>query len=243
MTLTPGQWAFAVVAAFIVGVSKTGVGGLGMLAVILFAQIMPAKQATGVVLPLLCFGDLVAVGSYRQHAKWTHLWRVFPWAAAGVVVGYFALGRMSEREAKVTVAVIVLTLVTAQIIRRRMHGHETEHGAWFAPTIGILAGFTTLVANASGPLMAVYLLAMGLPKMDYMGTAAVFFMLINLFKVPFMVSLGLINTDSFTLNLRLAAAVFAGTLVGRKLLTKIDQRLFENLALGLAAAAGVRLLF
>ena len=107
----------------------------------------------------------------------------------------------------------------------------------------MLAGFTTLVANAAGPLMVIYLLAMRLPKMEYVGTAAVFFFLLNLFKVPFMVNLGLINAASFSFNLMLAPAVIVGALVGRVILKRIDQKLFENLALGLAAAAGLRLLF
>jgi uncharacterized protein len=114
---------------------------------------------------------------------------------------------------------------------------------WFAPLIGMLAGFTTLVANAAGPLMVIYLLAMRLPKMEYVGTGAVFFLLMNLFKVPFMLNLGLINIGSFSLNLLLAPAVFAGAFLGRKILGKINQQLFENLALSLSAVAGIRLLF
>ncbi|HVS53730.1 MAG TPA: sulfite exporter TauE/SafE family protein [Opitutaceae bacterium] len=243
MNLTPAQWAVAILAALIVGVSKTGIGGLGMLAVVLFAQIMPPKQATGAVLPLLCFGDLVAVASYRQHAKWSHLWKLFPWAALGVVAGYFALGRISEHGARVLIGAIVVGLVTLHLARRKMFGHEAEHGAWFAPTIGVLAGFTTLVANAAGPLMTIYLLAMRLPKMDFVGTGAVFFMLLNWFKVPFMVNLGLINAQSFTLNLWLAPVVFFGTWIGRKILVKMNQRVFENIALLLGAAAGAKLFF
>ena len=91
--------------------------------------------------------------------------------------------------------------------------------------------------------MAIYLLAMRLPKMEYVGTAAVFFMLLNWFKVPFMAHLGLINAESFKLNLLLAPAVLVGALVGKKILAKLNQKLFENLALGLSAAAGLRLLF
>jgi uncharacterized protein len=234
----PWDWALAVVAALFVGVSKTGIGGLGMLSVVIFAQLMPAKQATGVVLPLLCFGDIVAVASYRQHAKWQHLWRLFPWAGAGVIAGYFALSRIDERQARLLIGGIVLALVAMHLIRRRGKLHETGHGPWFAPTIGVLAGFTTLVANAAGPLMAVYLLAMRLPKMDFVGTSAVFFLLLNLFKVPFMIDLELINRESFTLNLWLAPAVFAGTWFGRKLLVRIDQRAFENIALALSAWRG-----
>ena len=81
------QWAFAIGAALLVGISKTGIGGLGMLSVVIFAQIMPAKQATGMVLPLLCFGDIVGASVYRRHAKWPHIWRLFPWTAAGVLIG------------------------------------------------------------------------------------------------------------------------------------------------------------
>jgi uncharacterized protein len=237
------QWALAIVGALLVGISKTGIAGLGMLFVVIFAQIMPAKQATGIVLPLLICGDLIAVASYRQHTQWQFLWKLFPWTALGVVIGFFALGRIDDHQARILIGVIILVLLAVHLLRRRGAVKEAgEHGWWFAPTIGVLAGFTTLVANAAGPLMVIYLLAMRLPKMEFVGTGAVFFMLLNLFKVPFMVNLGLINGESIVLNLWLAPAVFLGAFIGRKILVKIDQRLFENLALILSAVAGLKLL-
>jgi uncharacterized membrane protein YfcA len=257
------QWALAVVGAVLVGVSKTGIAGLGMLFVVIFAQIMPAKQATGVVLPLLLCGDVVAVASYRRHTQWRFLWRLFPWTGAGVVIGYFALGRIDDRQARLLIGVIVLALLAVHVARRvgwgkgegrrekgegrrekePSEGDTAEHGWWFAPTIGVLAGFTTLVANAAGPLMVIYLLAMRLPKLEFVGTGAVFFLLLNLFKVPFIANLGLINGGSLALNLWLVPAVLAGTWLGRRILVRIDQRLFENLALGLSALAGLKMLF
>jgi uncharacterized membrane protein YfcA len=243
MQFEPWQWALFVVAGLLVGVAKTGVAGLGMLSVAIFSHIMPAKQATGIVLPLLCMADIVAVLSYRQHANWRHLWHLFPYTAAGVLLGYFAMDRIDNREASLLIGVIIMSLVAVHLWRRWRGGHEAEHGAWFAPVIGVLAGFTTLVANAAGPLMAIYFLAMRLPKMEYVGTAAVFFLLMNLFKVPFMVHLDLINSTSFQLNVALAPAVLVGTLVGRRLLAHINQQMFENLALGLSALAGAKLLF
>lgn len=242
MNLQPSHLLLAILAAFLVGVAKTGIGGLGMLTVVLFAQIMPAKQATGMVLPLLCFGDLFAVASYRQHAKWSYCWKLFPWTAAGVVAGYFALGRLNEHQTRTLIGSIVLCLVGLHFARRRFYGHEAEHGAWFAPAIGVLAGFTTLVANAAGPFMAIYFLAMRLPKMDFVGTGAVFFLLLNLFKLPFMINLGLVTKESFTLNLLLAPAVVVGALIGRTILQRIEQRVFENLALAMSAVAGLKLL-
>ena len=241
MTLQGWEWALAILAALVVGISKAGIGGLGLLAVVIFAMIMPAKQATGMVLPLLCFGDIVAAASYRQHASWHHIRRLFPWTAAGVVIGYLAFDRIDEHQARLLIGGIVLGLVAMHFIRRKFSGHEAEHGAWFAPTIGVLAGFTTLVANAAGPLMVVYMLAMRLPKMDFVGTSAVFFLIMNLFKVPFMVNLGLINGSSFAFNLCLAPVVLAGAWFGRKLVMKIDQRRFENIALVLSVVAGLNL--
>ncbi len=237
------EWALAILAALVVGISKSGIGGLGMLAVVIFTHLMPAKQATGMVLPLLCIGDILAAASYRKHASWLHIRRLFPWTAAGVVLGYFALDLVNERQAQVMIGSIVLGLVVMHLLRRKFYGHEAEHGSWFPPTIGVLAGFTTLVANAAGPLMAVYMLAMRLPKMDFVGTGAMFFLLLNFFKVPFMVHLGLINSASFSLNLLLAPIVVAGAWFGRKLVLKIDQRTFENIALALSLIAGLKLLW
>jgi uncharacterized membrane protein YfcA len=238
------EWFVAVVGALLVGVAKTGITGLSLLFVSLFASIMPARRSTGVVLPLLILGDVIAVLSYRKHAQWGHVLRLFPWAAAGVIIGAFAIGHMDERQTRLAIGAIVISLSILHLARRaRSAAQPAETAVWFAPLIGMLAGFTTIVSNAAGPLMVIYLLAMRLPKMEYMGTGAVFFMLLNLFKTPFMVWLGLITPASLLLNAELAPAVIAGTLLGRWLLGKINQRLFENIALGLTLVAGAKMLF
>lgn len=246
-------WILAVIAAMLVGLAKTGVPGIGMLFVAIFGNLMPTKQSSGFVLPLLIFGDIVAVLSYRHHTEWKHLWRLFPWTAAGVGIGAFAMGRIDNRQAQLLVGGIILTLMVLHVVRKwqttkplgaapAAAATAPAHGLWFAPTIGVLAGFTTLVANAAGSLMAIYLLAMRLPKMAFVGTSAVFFLLLNLFKVPFMLGLGLITMDSFKFNLILAPAVLVGALIGRWILPRVSQVWFERLALILSAAAGLKLL-
>ncbi len=244
MTLEPWQWILALTAAMFIGVSKTAIGGLGMVSVTLFANfVLPAKEASGFVLPLLICGDLVAVKAYRAHTQWKHLGRLFPWTAGGVLLGWLAMGRIDDRQASLLIGGIVIVMVAIHLWRRRKGQEAAGLGFAFAAFIGVMAGFTTLVANAAGPLMAIYLLAMRLPKMEFMGTGAVFFFLINLFKVPFMVNLDLISWESARGNLMLAPAVFLGAFIGRWLLPKIDQRLFENLALWASALAGLKLLF
>jgi uncharacterized membrane protein YfcA len=245
MTLSAVQWACAIVAAVMVGIAKTAISGLSALNVALLAYVFPSsKQATGFILPMLIFADCIAVHSYRRHTQWPYLWKLFPWTGLGVVLGYVALGRISDRGARSLIGGIILALVALTYhLRSRPPRPETGPVHWSAAVfIGVLAGFVTLVANAAGPLMATYLVAMRLPKMQYVGTAAVFFLLINLFKVPFMVALGLVTWESFKFNLLLLPAVAVGAAFGRWALTRIDQKLFERLVLGLSAVAGVLLL-
>jgi uncharacterized protein len=247
MIAEPLQWICAVLGALMVGIAKAGITGLSILSVALFAHVFPSsKQASGLVLPLLIFGDFVAVLSYRTHTQWRYVWRLMPWTAAGVVLGYFALGHVSDATARIMIGVIIVSLCVLGYWRRYLRAQALENEAtwhWaLAAALGVMAGFITLVANAAGPLMAIYLIAMRLPKMQFVGTAAVFFMILNLFKVPFMVKLGLITAQSFEFNLMLAPAVLAGAFAGRWLLIRINQQLFENMVLALSAIAGVMLI-
>jgi len=247
MSSHPLLWFFAALGAFMVGVSKAGITGLSILSIALFNHVFPSsKQASGLVLPLLIFGDFVAVFSYRKHTQWHYLWRLFPWTAAGVVLGFFTLARISDHTARILIGWIIVSLALLSFWRRYVSAPREENAASFhwsvGAAIGMTAGFITLIANAAGPLMAIYLVAMRLPKMEYVGTAAVFFMLLNLFKVPFMVDLGLITTQSFSFNLMLAPAVLLGALAGRWLLKHVNQNLFEQLVLLLSAIGGILLI-
>lgn len=242
------QWVWAAVGAILIGFSKTGIAGLGVLFVAIFANIFPAKHAVGVVLPLLICGDLVAVAAYRRHAEWKHLWRLFPWTAAGVVLGFLVMDRAGNREIAVMTGVILIALIALHLWRtsvQRLRGRPPTPPSHFsfAGIMGIASGFTTMISNAAGPIMVLYLLAMRLPKMVFLGTGAFFFLVMNLFKVPFGVSLGIINRDSLLLDLALAPFVLAGAGAGRLLIGRINQKVFENLVLGLAFLAALRLLF
>lgn len=244
MTLELWQWALAAAAAFLVGLSKTGITGLGIFAVVIFASILPARESVGVLLVVLLAGDLVAVTVYRREAHWGHLLRLFPWAAVGVVVGALAAGRLADNLMRVLIGAIVVILAILQALRslRPAASPELPLPRWASPVAGLLAGFTTMVANAAGPLMVVYLLASGLPKLVFVGTAAWFFLVLNLFKVPFSYGLGLITADSLGLSLRLGLFAALGALLGRRLIRDIDQRTFELIALALSLVAGIRLL-
>ncbi len=120
---------------------------------------------------------------------------------------------------------------------------ETQPHPVISGIAGVSAGITTMIANAAGPIMIIYLLAMRLPKLIFMGTSAWFFFVVNIFKVPFSYNLGLINLDSLRISLPLVPFAMAGAVTGRILIKYIDQRLFELLAMVLTLVAGLRLLF
>lgn len=246
MHLTYWQLILLAVAAFSSGLSKTGIIGLGILPVALFANVLPARESTGALLPLLLCGDIFGVVYFRKHASWPHLWRLFPWVIAGVIAGYFTLGQVNNRQVQRMIGVILLAMLALNWWRGRQKGDlaaRLPHSAWFAATIGILAGFATMMANAAGPVMIIYLLALGLPKLVFLGTAAWFFMLVNVFKVPLSVNLGLITPASLVMDGILLFALVPGALLGPRILQHINQRAFENMVLILTLAGVVRLLW
>lgn len=238
------QWPLAILGAVLIGLSKTGIPGVGIFSVALFALVYPSVAATGLVLPLLIVADVVAVKSYHRHAQWHHLWRLFPWAAAGIVIGFLVMETLKDSVITKIIGAILILMVGLHLWRKyRIRDETIPTGMAFSGAMGLSAGFTTMIANAAGPIMTLYLLAMQLPKMEFIGTAAWYFFILNSFKVPFGAQLGIINKESLLLNLVLVPFVLGGAFWGRKLLPKLNQKLFENLSLFFAAVAGLKLLF
>jgi uncharacterized protein len=226
--LSAGKWALASVTAFFVGVAKTGLPGLGILLPPLFAEVLPARVSTGALLPLLITADAFAVLFWRRHGSWSHLVRLLPWAVVGIIAGYFALGRVNDQQMRYVMGAVVLVMLGVNVYREYVMGKEAPIPSswWFAAITGLLAGATTMVANAAGPVMMVYLLSMRLPKEKFIGTAAWYFFILNWFKVPFSVSLGLITAESLTFDAILAVGVVAGAFAGLYLGKKIPEKAF-----------------
>jgi uncharacterized membrane protein YfcA len=243
--LTLWQWSLLAVGAFLTGLSKTGIPGLGVLAVALFANALPARESTGALLPLLLCADIFGVTFYRKHANWAHLWKLAPWVVCGVVAGYLALGRVGNREVQRLIGGILLAMVALHYWRQHQSdglSSHLPHTVWFVALTGFLAGFTTMVANAAGPVMILYFLAVGLPKLEFIGTGAWFFMMVNAFKVPFSMQLGLINPSSLILDAVLVIPMLPGAFLGPVIVRRINQQVFETIALVLTVIAAIRLL-
>jgi uncharacterized membrane protein YfcA len=242
--LSLSQWLLAIVAAMGIGIGKSGFAGVSLVHVLIFAFLFGARNSTGVVLPLLIVGDICALIAFHQHARWDYVRRMLPPACTGVVIGWLLMHRLDEAIFKPLIGFVILALTALQVARMRKPEWFTDmpHARWFAWTMGLLAGITTMLANAAGPIMALYFLAVALPKFEFVGTSAWYFFIVNSFKVPFSISLGLIHGDTLLLNAVLIPAVATGMIIGRWLVKRIPQRLFDGLLLGFAALAALKLI-
>lgn len=246
MTLTLWQWAILAVGAFFTGLSKTGISGVAVLTVALFANTLPARESTGALLPLLVCGDIFGVAFFRKHASWPHLWKLCPWVGMGIGIGYLTMNHISNFQVQRMIGVILLAIVGLSLwrqVRPEQVNSAVPHTWWFAALTGLLAGFTTMVANAAGPVMILYFLAIGLPKLVFVGTGAWFFLLVNTFKLPFSAHLGLITSRSLLMDAILVLPMIPGALLGPVILRRLNQKAFELMVLILTAVATLRLLF
>lgn len=242
--LTFALWLVVFVSGFCTGMGKSGFGGVGMVALILMAAAFPARESTGLLLPMLITADLFAVWRFRRYAVWRHILRILPPALTGVVIGWWVMPDIPDSLFGPVIGWILLLMIALLVLMKTLPALRNvtlEHQALLIPT-GLTAGITTMLANAAGPVATLYLLACRLPKMEFVGTGAWFFLIVNVFKIPFSAQLGLITSESLLINLAAIPSIFFGIAAGRWLLTKISQRLFEVLLLIFATLGAIRLI-
>jgi uncharacterized membrane protein YfcA len=246
-TLLPANgWILllALFGALCIGLSKSGLAGTATLNVVLMAQIFGAKPSVGLVLPLLIVADLLGYLINRKGGSWRQIVPMMPPAIAGVIVGWLLLDRIDNSVARVVIGWIILGLLAFNFVlrkRREQFLALTEHRG-FAQGMGFLAGTVTMIANAAGPVMTVFLLSQRLEKREHLGVFCRFFLFINLFKLPFSNSVGLISGPSLLTNLVLLPGVFLGIFLGWQILKRIPQNAFENTLAILTAFAAIWLI-
>ena len=231
-------------AALLLGIAKSGIKGLAILIVTGLALVYGAKESTGILMPLLICGDILAVIYYKRHVKWVYLIKLLPWMVAGVLVGVVFGKDLPEDLFKSGMAVIILISVAMMYYWERKKNRKVPNHLSFAALMGMMAGFTTMVGNLAGVFSNIYFLAIKLPKNEFIGTAAWLFFIINLFKVPFHIwSWGTINLASFQISLSLIPAVILGFVFGVSIVKKIKNDRYRQLILLLTGLGGLTIFF
>ena len=231
-------------AALLLGIAKSGIKGLAILIVTGLALVYGAKESTGILMPLLICGDILAVIYYKRHVKWVYLIKLLPWMVAGVLVGVVFGKDLPEDLFKSGMAMIILISVAMMYYWERKKDRKVPNHLSFAALMGMMAGFTTMVGNLAGVFSNIYFLAIKLPKNEFIGTAAWLFFIINLFKVPFHIwSWGTINLASFQISLSLIPAVILGFMIGVSIVKKIKNDRYRQLILLLTGLGGLTIFF
>ena len=268
-SITLGGWLLLVLAALLIGFSKTAIAGVGSIAVALTALALPARESTGAVLPMLIFGDLLAIALYRRHADWTVIWRLLPGLLPGLAIGWLFMRWADDTVMRTSIGLILLVMVALQLWQRRAsqsgqngssqkQSGQNQSAAAQSPgdavgspglsralatgVVGAAAGFTTMTANSSGPIITIYLILAGLSMLRMLGTMAWFFFLVNLSKIPIYMAHGLFSARSLAFDTAVAPAVVAGALAGRWLFHHIPQKLFDAMVIALTGLAALLLL-
>jgi len=230
-------------ASLLLGIAKSGIKGLAVLIVTGLVLVYGAKESTGILMPLLICGDILAVIYYKRHVKWIYLVKLLPWMVLGVLIGVVFGKDLPEELFKSGMAIIILLSVIMMYYWERKKDQKVPTHWGFAALMGMMAGFTTMVGNLAGAFSNIYFLAIKLPKNEFIGTAAWLFFIINLFKVPFHIwSWGTINWASFQISMSLVPAVIAGFGLGVFLVKKINNDKYRKLILILTGLGGLAIL-
>lgn len=239
------------IAAFFVGITKTGIPGAAILAIPLLALVVDGRMIPGVMLPLLIVADLFAVAWYRRHTRWDLLRPLGLWLGVGFALGiaFFILVGSAPGALERTIGTIVLAIIGLQLWKMWREPEPEPLGPVPTAAYGATGGFTTFVANAAGPVINTYLAGLRLPKSELLGTAAWLYFVLNLAKIPFYLGLqtwseggSFFTLEGLTYDLVLVPAIVAGVFVGRQIYRRIPQRTFLVAILVLSALGAINLL-
>jgi uncharacterized protein len=238
------QWLLLFFCAMLIGMSKVGVPGVSLFVVPILALIFGGKASTGILLPILMMADWFGVGYYHRHAQWNYLWKLLPWALAGVGIALWVGEVVNDEWFKNIIAILVFVCIGLMLWKDRKKGRNFFPDTWwFAATMGVLGGFATMIGNVAGPIFAIYLLAMHLPKNSFIGTGAWFFLIINLIKFPLHIFIWeTITWKTLALDLTLFPGIAAGAFLGVWLVKKIPDKTYRSFVIIITALSAFLLL-
>jgi uncharacterized protein len=247
MDLSISMWILAFLCAFMIGMAKTGVNALGTLVVPIMAFIFGGMPSSGMVLPMLVMADIFGVAYYHRSAHWKTLLKVLPWAFVGILTGLFTGKNISAMQFKHLIGILVIISLLVMIwleIKKSRKGDPVPQKVWFAIPFGITGGFSTMIGNAAGPIMSVYLLSMNFYKNTYIGTTAWFFFIVNVFKMPLQIwGWHNITLQTLGFNLMMLPAIAVGAFAGIRFVQLVPEKAYRWIIVVATFISALALLF
>ncbi|HHU79351.1 MAG: sulfite exporter TauE/SafE family protein [Caldicoprobacterales bacterium] len=242
--LTNIQLLLLAAAAVIIGFGKTGITGATLPAVAIVAYIFGGKLSSGVMLTALIFADIPALYHYRKHGKLKDVLRLLPPAVAGIILGTVIGSYLNDTYFKFLMGLIVIACAALLLYREASKKElQVPQNRWLHILVGIMAGFSTMVGNAAGPVMSVYLLSLSYDRQRFLGTAAWFFFFVNLIKVPFHVFIWeTISWETVRYTFLMIPFILLGAMIGVFFIKRINEQVFKKLVIAATIVAALRLM-
>jgi uncharacterized membrane protein YfcA len=228
-------------AGLITGFSKFSVGGMGLLILPVIMIAFPGPQALGIILPMYIVTDILAVASYRKNISWPLLIRLLPLCLTGLSLGGWLLSRLDASQFTLLLALIIIAMLVLGLLLDNLQSNVMRHSL-AANIIGFIGGVVSMISNAAGPLFSLYFLEQKLDKATYVSTRSWAFLLINLVKIPMLLSIGVLSVESTMMSLQALPGLVVGALIGYFLLTKLNLNQFKWLIRLMAIIAAAKLL-
>lgn len=246
LTLADAGWfyAAAIPAVILVGLAKGGFAGVGTLATPIFALVLPPVEAAAILLPILILQDAVGVWAFRREWNRRVLVSMLPPAAAGIGLGYLYTAYVSPAAVALVVGVVSILFGGRQLVR--LQGgtiHRRPPSVLLATVAGTTAGFVSQLSHAGAPPFQMYVLPLGLPRNEFVGTSAIFFAIVNWMKVPAFLALHQFTPQTVRAALTLMPLAFAATWAGVWLVKRVPVERFYRIIYWLMIAVGARLLW
>lgn len=228
----------------LMGLSKSGLSGLGALGVPILALAISPVQAAAITLPILIAQDWVGVYAFRREISARNLAILLPGALVGVALAFAFAASVSEDVVRLAIGLVSVGFVALTLARNR-GGEAPPVAASVAPGLfwGAVSGFASFVSHAGGPPYLVYALPQKLPKALFAGTSVLFFALVNLMKVPPYLWLGQFTRDNLWASLTLLPLAVLSTLLGVWVIRRIPAEKFYNLVMVVTFALGLKLIY
>jgi uncharacterized protein len=246
LTLVDAGWfyAAAIPAVILVGLAKGGFAGVGTLATPIVALVVPPVEAAAILLPILILQDAVGVWALRREWNRRVLVSMLPPAAVGIGLGYLYTAYVSAAAVALVVGAVSILFGGRQLVL--MQGgtlHRRPPSALLATIAGTSSGFVSQLSHAGAPPFQMYVLPLGLPRNEFVGTSAIFFAVVNWMKVPAFLALHQFTPQSVRASLMLMPLAFASTYAGVWLVKRVPVQRFYRIIYWLMIAVGARLLW
>jgi uncharacterized protein len=226
------------------GIAKSGLGGsMSLISIPLMTLVMPLSQALAIILPILILSDVVAVYKFRKQFDIDTVKLMVTGGSIGVIIGSLTYTYFSETTIKALIGLMGFCFTTHYFIFKRKKNIPLKKSILKGGVSSLVAGFASFCAHAGGTPTSIYLLPLRLKKEIYVGTRVIFFMFLNLVKLPFYIHLSFLNTKSLIQSALFFPASLFGIFLGYQILKRVEEGLFYNIVYLLILISSTRLIF